>query len=252
VTYSLGTTETLVCPLERFLAALRKEGYPCYPHVVRDRFVTLAGNFTGGILLQWFRDTFAEQEVRDAQATRRDVYDLLVEEMADTSTDVLVLPHFTTTGPPWNDPDSAGAIVGLHLSTTKGEFIRALLEGVTFEIGLNMRHLALFGVSTDYCRVVGGGAKARKVVQLKADILGKSLVVGHDRDASCRGAALLAAEGARLVPDAAAAAGDWQHGLHEIRPREGAMRWYAGRFEVYQHLYPAVKALLQTREEGGV
>jgi xylulokinase len=251
VTYSLGTTETLVCPLDHFVSQLRAGGYPCYPHVVRNRFVTLAGNFTGGILLQWFRDTFAQKELRDAEETGRDAFATLIEEMAEVPTDLFVLPHFTTTGTPWNDPSSVGAIIGLHLDTTKGEFIRALLEGVTYEILLNVRHLATSGIPVRVYRAVGGGTQTRKVLQLKADVLGKPIIVGQERESACRGAALLAAEGAGLISDAAMAAEGWQHGLRSIEPQEEATRFYAARFDVYERLYPLMKALLHAGEEVG-
>jgi xylulokinase len=249
VTYSLGTTETLVCPLTQFVPQLQAEGYPCYPHVVRDRFVTLGGNFTGGILLQWFRNTFGDKEIVEADVTGRDPYDLLIEEMADVPTDLLVLPHFTMTGTPWNDAESAGAIIGLHLGTTRAEVIRALMEGVTDEILLNVRHLEAFGVPIAACRAVGGGTQARKVMQLKANVLGKPLIVGRDRDAACRGAALLAAQATGLIPDVRQSTEAWQDGLHCVSPQEEIVRFYAAKHRRYERMYSAVKGLLQVDEE---
>jgi xylulokinase len=45
---------------------------------------------------------------------------------------VMVLPHFTATGPPHFIDDSCGVIAGLHLDTTRGEILRSPIEATTF------------------------------------------------------------------------------------------------------------------------
>jgi xylulokinase len=243
VAYSLGTTETLVCPLDRFIPDLGNAGYPCYPHVLRDRFLTLAGNFTGGVLLQWYRDTFGERETLEAQRTGRSAYEILLEEMAERPTQIYVLPHFTMTGTPWNDPDGVGAIVGLGLSTTKAEITRALLEGVTYEIALNLQKLEALGMRVHVCRAVGGGTRAARLLQLKADVLGRPLIVPKVSEAACCGAALLAGQGIGLYPDPAYIAQTRITMDARYAPCEPATSYYRDHLEVYKGLYPLVKAL---------
>ena len=44
----------------------------------------------------------------------------------------MVLPHFTTTGPPNFIANSSGMIAGLHLETNRGEVLKGIIEGIAF------------------------------------------------------------------------------------------------------------------------
>ena len=75
----------------------------------------------------------------------------------------MVLPHFTGSGTPYLDLESKGAIVGLTLSTTKGELVKAVLEGISYEIKQNLAMLQDAGVVINEVRAIGGGAKSENV-----------------------------------------------------------------------------------------
>ena len=77
----------------------------------------------------------------------------------------MVLPHFTGSGTPYLDLESKGAIVGLTLSTTKGELVKAILEGISYEIKQNLAMLQDAGVVINEVRAIGGGAKSEKWLQ---------------------------------------------------------------------------------------
>lgn len=247
-TYSLGTTETLVCSLDSFRMELYDLGLPCYPHVLNNRYITLPGNFTGGNLLGWYKNNFAEYENLIAVNKNRDIYDILMDEMDDELSPLLVLPHFTVTGSPWNDSESYGLITGLQLSTTKGQYIRGLQEGVTMEILLNLLMLRKIGTWEKLLYVVGGGTKSRKLMQLKADVLGIRLYVPEVYEAPCRGAAILAGQGCGLFnhPEST-----WSLPVDETRiwnPDRELHEKYLEKFQKYERLYPAVKAIFSKNE----
>ncbi|MGL6198220.1 MAG: FGGY-family carbohydrate kinase [Lachnospiraceae bacterium] len=186
--YSTGTTETLVCSINKFKPEMYKYGLCCYPHVLKEQYITLAGNFTGGNLLQWFKSILVTsgEEVYS--------YKEMMDEMVDYPSKIMVLPHFTTTGSPWNDSESFGMVSGLSLTTTRGELIRAFQEGVTMEILLNFELLNQLGVDIKKMIVVGGSTRSEKLMKMKADILGVPLSIPKDGEAACRGAAYLASE----------------------------------------------------------
>ena len=242
-TYSLGTTETLVCAMEDFREGLYDIGLPCYPHVLKERYITLPGNFTGGNLLGWYGKNFADNESFIAMNKNKDIYDILMEEMDEEVSPVLVLPHFTVTGSPWNDSESSGIITGLQLSTTKGQYLRGLQEGVTMEILLNLLLLRQIGTWEKLLYVVGGGTKSRKLLQLKADVLGTRLYVPKISEAPCRGAALLAGQGCGLFQHPEKV---WLQSVDETRiwnPRREMHEKYLEKYKKYERLYPAVKAI---------
>jgi len=242
--YSLGTTETLICSMDSFNERLKDYGLPCYPHIVGNEYITLPGNFTGGILLQWYKDQFGGLERKIAADEVRDVYDVILEDMEEKPSRLLVLPHFTVTGSPYNDDRSTGLIMGLQLDTTKGEFIRGLLEGVTYEILLNITLLHELGIDVSRLIAVGGGTKSRKIVQLKCDILGVPILVPKGTESSCKGAALLAAKAIGLIDDIRS---DWREkgdNVIEYFPNREYNEYYRNQFEKYKLLYPLVKKII--------
>ena len=86
---------------------------------------------------------------------------------------MLVLPHFTTTGTPHFDNHSRGAIMGLTLDTTRQDIVRAVLEGITYELRMCIDLLDEAGVPVDELRATGGGAKSAPWLQIKADIMNR-------------------------------------------------------------------------------
>lgn len=106
--YTIGTVECIAPALDGPVERLAVDGYPCYPHAVPDLYVPLAGKFTGGALLRWYRDTLGAEERRIAAETDEDVYDVIVRQVTDRPSGLFVLPHFAGTGAPFNDPAGRG------------------------------------------------------------------------------------------------------------------------------------------------
>ncbi len=247
--YSLGTTETLVCSMDDFCYDLKNYGLPCYSHIIDNKYITLPGNFTGGVLLQWYREQFGQLEEKIAALTQREVYDVILEDVGDSPTKLLVLPHFTVTGSPYNDSESTGAIAGLQLDTKKGEFIKGLLEGVTYEILLNITILREVGIDISALRVVGGGTKSKKVMQMKSDILGIPLYASSNIEAPCKGAALLAAKAIGLIDNIETAWKQNEESLMEYLPNKEYNSYYWQQFKKYRQLYPAIKKVINWKTE---
>lgn len=212
-------------------------------HAIAGLYVSFMYNPTGGTLLKWFRDTFARLERAEAQASGRDIYDVLLAEMPAEPTDLLVLPHFAPTGPPDFDPNPTGLIAGLTLETTRGQFIKGLLEGVTyyFRHGLNVMEDA--GIHIREYRMAGGGARSAAWMQITADILGKQLVRPKQTDASALGAAILAGIGSGLYQSAQQAVDALVQIDRVFEPDARRQRQYDERFARYRLLYPFSKSL---------
>jgi xylulokinase len=238
-TYSTGTTETLICAMDSFNYSLKAYGLACYPHVVDGCFITLAGNFTGGNLFDWFINMFCGEEKLVSQREHFNIYDALLDELPDGPSGLISLPHFTVTGSPYNDAQSHGMIVGLGLGTTRGEVLGALLEGVTYEIRLNIEILGKLGIAVDRSSITGGSTKSAKWVQLKADVLGIPLKIS-DMSAAAKGAALLAGKGLGLF-DRVTDIWNADDGDEYVYPRSGFVEYYRDQFEKYKRLYPALK-----------
>lgn len=217
--------------------------FACYPHVVEGLYVTLGFVSSGGVVLRWFRDTFAQAEMAEAAAAGRDVYDLLMATLPDTPSTAMLLPHFTGSGTPHLDLESKGAIVGLTLSTTKGELIKSILEGISYEIKQNLAMLQDAGVVINEVRAIGGGAKSEKWLQLKADMFGKKVIALDISEGVCLGAAILAGTAIGTYDSIETAVAALVTPREVYYPREAIAETYDAKLKAYQKIYQALREL---------
>jgi xylulokinase len=120
---------------------------------------------------------------------------------------------------------------------------KALLEGLTFELRINLDLLRDAGVEINELHAVGGGARSSLWLQLKADICQVPLRVPRVTEAACLGAALLAGVAAGGYPDLETAVAQTVHMERRVDPRPAGVRAYEPRFELYQQVYPALIGL---------
>jgi xylulokinase len=238
--YATGTVECITPVFSQpvFSDLLKNSNLCTYDHTVEGMYTTVAFNLTGGNILKWFRNEFGDIEARIAETTDRDVYDLLLKQIPDEPTGLLVLPYFTSSGTPYFDTNAKGAIIGLELTTSKGEIIKALMEGVAYEMRLNLEILEESGFKINEIRVIGGGAKSEVWTQLKADILGKPITVPKVTEAGCMGAAILA-KAAHAKEKVVNIASDWVEASMKIYPQKH--KEYDQKYDQYKKLYPTLK-----------
>ncbi|MBI5724501.1 MAG: hypothetical protein HZA50_11120 [Planctomycetes bacterium] len=245
--YATGTVECITPAFSRpvFSDDLRRNNLATYDHAVDGMYVTVAYSLTGGNILRWFRDQFGRPEIEEARRTGRSVYELILNDLDDQPCRPMVLPYFTPTGTPYFDSGVTGAILGLRMATSRGEILRALLEGVAMEMRLNMDILHQSGCDVREFRAIGGGARSDAWNQLKADVIGKPLAVVNVTESGCLGAAMLvrrALEG----DDLSQLAGRWVSVRSRYNPRPQFVDWYNSRFELYRRLYPQLRELLSS------
>jgi len=245
-----GTVECLGVALRKPLTnrAMLASHFCCYPHMVPDLYFSIAFNPTGGSLLRWFRDTLAGEERQRATAEGRDVYEILMEEMDEVPAsggaqgDLFVLPHFTMAGNPYMDPLAQGAIVGLSLTTTRGQLIRALLEGITYEMKLNLHLWQEAGIQATEIRAIGGGARSLRWLQLKADMFNRPVAQPAVTEAACLGAAIAAGVGTGVYSSFAEAVERLVRINQTFVPDRERAQLYEQNLEKYRRLYPLVRA----------
>ena len=217
--------------------------YPCYCHAVDGLYFTFALNHTGGIVLRWFRDNIAQGKARDAAEAEADFYAYIERNIKNEPSPVLVLPHFNGSGTPVCDMHSKGAFVGMTLSTSLEEIFKGILDGLTYELKLNIETMRSAGIALNEIRAVGGGARSPLWLQTKADILGMPIVTLQCKEAGCLGAAVLAAVGSGVYPDIQAAVNAMVRIEQTHMPdTQNAVR-YAEKFAAYKTLYPALKSI---------
>jgi xylulokinase len=156
------------------------------------------------------------------------------------------------TGPPYFTADSAGAILGLHTSTTRGEILKSIMESVTFYFVECLDALRRIGIEPAEFIATGGGARSDAWLQIKADILGVPFVRPRVTEGSTLGAAMLAglATGAFDTPEQAVERFVQRDRVFE--PDAARHRRYQDRAARFQRLFPLLRDFLaDLRATGG-
>ncbi|MDR1745594.1 MAG: hypothetical protein LBS30_07575 [Planctomycetota bacterium] len=214
--------------------------YPCYSSAMGKGWFTFSLNHVGGLALRWLRDAWCGEEVRLANESGRDPYDVIVDAMPPGPAPMYVLPHFTGSGTPFCDFSSRASFVGMTLETDRPTVALALLEGLTFDLKANLDRMRDLGMTTARLRNVGGGSRSGRWLQLKADILGVPVEVMRNADAGCLGAAIVAGVGAGVFAGHAEGVARLVavERCHEPDPAMSAA--YAERYRGYRKAYAAL------------
>lgn len=127
---------------------------------------------TAGSSYAWLKKNVCLDEERKAAEQNLDVYEVInaeIEKALPGSGGVLFLPYMLgERSPRWN-PNARGAFIGMNLATTRAELLRAVLEGITMNLGLIVR-IFRQTIPIKEITVIGGGAKGKVWRQMMADI----------------------------------------------------------------------------------
>ncbi|PWH18220.1 MAG: hypothetical protein DDG58_06645 [Ardenticatenia bacterium] len=222
---------------------LREAGLNIEHHVLPGQYVSFIYNI-GGSILRWARDTMAAAEYAEARAKGYDIYDQLMAELPEAPTNLMVLPHFATCGPPTFDANSSGVIMGLKLETTRGQLIKGLLEGITYYFAEALDLIPRNVLQITEFRATGGGSKSDVWLQLTADILGQPIMRLQVNECGVLGAALLAGVGSGHFASGVEASEAFVRITHTFEPRPATHAIYQERVARYKQLYPLIKDYL--------
>jgi len=157
------------------------------------RFVTGGALSNGGNLFEWLRQTLA---VGDVDAALRSV-----ARSDDGFSELTFLPLLAGERSPGYALHATGAIAGLTQATTAVDLLGAGLAAIAVQLARLDRDLDRIAPSSAEVIASGAGLLADPGwMRMICDALGKPLRAGHAKEASARGAALVALEAAGLAP----------------------------------------------------
>ena len=240
-----GTVECLTPIYDQIpeLEVMYDGNYAVVPYVIPGKYVCYAFSYTGGALIQWCVDTLAKKEKELAEEQGISVNSLL-EGDADEPTGLLVLPHFAGAATPYMDTGSKGVIVGLTTDTTVSEIYRACMEGVVYEMMLNMECLEDSGLHFEMLHATGGGAHSKVWMQMKADMLNVPITALNTVDAGTVGSAMLTGIAVGCFRNLEDAAAHMVEKKEVYRPRQQMHEKYEEIYKRYRKLYKAVRPLM--------
>lgn len=149
---------------------------------------------TSGSLLRWWQRILGPLEPPSLEA-------LDDEARTAAPAQLTILPYFLGEKSPLHDPELRGAVVGLHLGTTRGDLLRASLEAIGFGFRQHVDVFGDIGLARGVARVTNGGSRSRLWKEILASILNRPLVSIVDHPGASLGAAFLAAIGTGALED---------------------------------------------------
>ena len=165
----------------------------CFPVVLRSRDHELIWGIEGivlsaGACVEWLRDDLGL--ITHAAQTES-----LATSVA-SSEGVTFVPALSGLGTPQWDFGARGGFFGITRGSTKAHLVRAVLEGIA-QRGADLVDAAHqeTGVALEEIRVDGGLSDNRFLVQCLADFTGLRVAVSSEREATTRGAGLMALVG---------------------------------------------------------
>jgi gluconokinase len=164
----------------------------------------------GGMILRWLRDQLASSEVETARRLGIDAYDVLTkiaERVSPGSDGLLFHPYLAGERAPLWNADARGSFFGLALHHRKEHMIRAVLEGVIFNLFAVLKILEEAAGRTEEVLATGGFARSRLWRQIMANIFNREIVVAKSPESSCLGAAVLGLYAVEAIPSLEAVAG---------------------------------------------
>jgi gluconokinase len=148
----------------------------------------------GGVVLRWVRDELGAAETETAARLGIDPYEVLtkIASLVSPGSDGLLFhPYLAGERAPLWDANARGSFFGLGLHHKKEHMIRAVLEGVLFNLYSVLLALTELTGSPKKIQATGGFARSSLWRQMMADIFDQEVHIPESYESSCLGAAVL-------------------------------------------------------------
>lgn len=216
-------------------------GYPFCNHALDNLFITMSINYCGGVIFKWYRDNFSQAEREYAEKKNLKLYDVIMDLALKSRFPVQFLPYFEGSQTPRNNPDVAGAILGMTLRTKREDIIKGMFEGITFDLRLNIEKMEQTGIKIGTLRATGGGARSDTWLKIKADVTGKLIQKIDIDESGCMAVAALAGYGIGKFDSVPKVLKKWVKIGKEFEPDMKKHRKYQAKYEQWLALYDSIE-----------
>lgn len=196
-----------------------------------------------GYSVSWLKDNICDNETIEALASGKDVYSLIGEKVSATApgaNGLVFLPYLLgERAPRWNSR-ARGGFLGLTMTHTKEDMMRAVLEGVGYNLKIIMDLISQREKVHDII-AIGGGAKSGEWLQIFADIWEVPIRVPiYLEEATSMGAAICAGVGLGVFENFEKAR-EFNNITKTIYPQAKNAPVYREMRELFERLYVALE-----------
>ncbi|WP_052890123.1 xylulokinase [Thermogemmatispora carboxidivorans] len=215
-----------------------------WAHLVPGMFTPTGTMQAAGSSYQWARDELAQSEREVAEQLGISAYELMNQEVQQSppgANGLLFLPYLLgERSPRWN-PNARGAFVGLTIRHRQADLLRAVLEGITFNLRVILEAFTRQGAQSEAMRVIGGGARSAVWNQIMADVFGIPVLrLTQLEGATSMGAAIAGGVGVGIWQDFSQV--DHMVSVaRETHPNQERYRFYSKQYEIFNAIYDALE-----------
>ena len=231
----LGTSGVVFAALPAF-AADPDGRVHSFCHAVPDGWHAMGVMLSAAGSLGWLRGVVAPGEPPEKVVAEAEPWPPGVEGLT-------FLPYLAGERTPHVDPNARAAFAGLSLRHDRGALVRAVLEGVAFGLRDSLELLRSLGVEPVTARVSGGGARSDLWLRIVASVLELPLERTAAEEGAAYGAALLGGVATGVFADVHEAVAATVRVRETVEPEPDWVRPYAGAYERFRALYPALRPL---------
>jgi xylulokinase len=201
---------------------------------------TLGTMQTAGAAYQWAVEQLGKYELESAKNMDENVFSLLEKELEKVpmgSRGLIFHPYLLgERSPIWNH-DARGTFFGLHLSHTRFDMIRAVLEGISYALA-SIAEVLEQEKKIDHIQAIGGGMKSKVLREILANVLQKPIQIPQmSGEATSLGAAIAGGVGIGIYKDYEEAMQKMDIKSDEILPGPEGKEVYTKGFKLFKKLY---------------
>lgn len=207
-----------------------------FNHGEKDAYYTMGVTLAAGYSLTWFKETFAKDQS----------FDRLIDEAALSSigaNGLVFTPFLVGERTPYADAKIRGTFTGIDGSHKKGDFTRAVMEGIVFSINESVEIFRNYGKTIDTVISIGGGAKSDLWLQIQADIFNARVVKLQNEQGPGMGGAMIAAAGLNWFSSLKDCAEVFIKPDQVYEPIPENVQRYKEYYQVYKDVYPHTVAI---------
>lgn len=233
-----GTGSTWKAILKRPVPDLQGR-VECHRHILPETWIYWTGINATGFSVRWFMDNFglAGHTVDDFER-----FEKLAQEADIGSNGLFFFPHLWGARAPRFNPVATGVFFGITHAHRTAHFCRAILEGAAYQYLAVLDLLASLGVTTSRLTMVGGETRNRLWNQIKADMVGREILIPEIQDGSPLGAAMLAGLATGAFADPADAVKRVIRWKECVQPINAHTRKYSRLYQKCSTIYDIIEA----------
>ncbi|UOF90422.1 xylulokinase [Fodinisporobacter ferrooxydans] len=207
-----------------------------FNHAKENAYYTMGAVLSAGYSLSWFKNQFASEES----------FESLLQDLGRVpigANGLLFTPYLVGERTPYACSIIRGSFIGIDATTSRADFVRAVIEGITYALNESIEILRSKGKRIDTVISIGGGTKNEEWLQMQADVFNATVVKLENEQGPALGAAMLAAYGCGWFDSLETCASVFIKYAKLYKPKPENVHKYHEVYKIYQTVYQQTKLI---------